>query len=75
MTYLTPTSFDELSSSVHSGELHAMVTASAKCGRIDGDRLLNYRYGKEIVETRNSGGSFCEISIIYVNLHANYEAT
>ena len=58
MTYLTPTSFDELSSSVHSGELRAMVTASAKCGRIDGDRLLNYRYEKEIVETRNSGPHF-----------------
>ncbi len=68
MAYLTPTSFDELSSSVHSGELRAMVTASANCGRIDGDRLLNYRFGKEIVETRNSGSSFCGISIIDVNL-------
>jgi hypothetical protein len=51
MTYLTPISFDELSSSDHSGELRAMVAASAKCGRIDGDRLLNNRYGKAIVET------------------------
>ena len=68
MTYLTPTSFDELSSSVHSGELRAMVTASVKFGKIDGDRLLYYRYGKEIVYTGNSRGSFCGISIIDVNL-------
>jgi hypothetical protein len=68
MMYLTPTIFDELSSSVHSGEVRAVDTASAKCGRIDGDRLLNYRYGKDIVYTRNSRGSFCWISIIDVNL-------